>query len=83
MLNDSQKVVFKMLADNRPMYECLKEYLIDKFSIDQVSTQQTNDEIGMQVRARLEGIKTIESAFSEIASYKTSESRPEGGNPAR
>lgn len=83
MLSDSQKSVFKQVADNKAVFECLKEHLLSKFAINDVPLNQTDDHIGMMVRAKIDGARTIESVFTEIAAYKTLPTQQTGGNPAR
>lgn len=83
MLSDSQKAVFKMVADNKAMYECLKEFLLGKFALRADPQGLSDSELGAFTRAQYEGFKRIEAAFSEIASFKTQETYSEGVNPAR
>lgn len=83
MPNDSQKLVFKSFADNKAMFECLKEYLIGKFEERTDPTGLTNAELGEIARAQYVGLNKIYSAFAEIASFKTQDNKPEGTNPAR
>lgn len=83
MLNDSQKIVFRGVADNKATFECLKEFFQEKFQERIDPTGMTNEDIGAIGRAQWLGLKTVEDAFKEIASCKTIENKLEGINPAR
>ena len=82
MLSDSQKVVFQGVADNKAVFECLKEFLTEKFDARVVDDALTNEQLGAIARARYEGLKVIEAAFVEIAACRSVEKR-ESLNPAR
>lgn len=83
MLSDSQKAVFQTIADNKATFECLKEFLEGKFETRENPDGLTNEQLGAIARARYEGLKQIRSAFVEIASYKTTQTKAESVNPAR
>ena len=83
MLNDSQRAVFRMVADNRAMFECLKEFLELKFTGRIYSEGLTNEDLGAIARAQYEGLQRIEQAFTEIASCRSSVDNPTLDNPAR
>jgi hypothetical protein len=83
MLNDSQKTVFRGIADNKATFECLKEYLEEMFSLKNIRDDMTNEEMGAIARAKLDGQSVLRQAFIEIASCKTQETPLEGINPAR
>ena len=82
MLNDSQKSLFRYVADNRPLFEALKEFMQEKFSLRADPGGLTDQELGAFTRAQYDGLKRVEEAFVEIAACKSYESKAEGINPA-
>lgn len=83
MLNDSQKLVFRAIADNKAMFECLKEYLEGEFMSDINPDGLTNEQLGAIARAKFEGLKVITQAFAIIKSCKTVDKSLANINPAR
>ena len=75
--------ILKSVADNQLLLTTLREIIEDKFSIDDVNTNMTDDNLGMLVRARLTGLKAIDEAFKEIERYKTVKVSEPQPNPAR
>lgn len=72
-----------LIADNQLLFDELKACLTKQFSLDALDTTLSNEEIGARVRARLDGLKAVEDAFREIATYKTKTGAEKPQNPAR
>lgn len=83
MLNESQKAVFQMVADNKAMFECLKEYFQLRFSEKINSEGLTNEQLGAIARAQYEGLQKINQVFVEIESCKSVHNSIDTNNPAR
>lgn len=84
MLNESQKSLLKVVADNPALTEALKEVFNGLFSLEAIKTDVPNTELGEVVRARLEGARLVALAFREIATHKTfNPGRDTEKNPAR
>jgi hypothetical protein len=75
--------ILKALADNPALLEAVKKLLVDKFSVDTLSVNTSNEILGQAVRARLDGLRVVEEAFKEIAKYKSVPTLPERKNEAR
>ena len=82
MFSDPQKAVFSSLAENRALFEALKEHLMLQFESKVSAEGLTNEQLGAIARARYEGEKVINQVFNEIASLRKSETKTEGVNPA-
>ena len=82
MLNDSQKSVFRYFADNKPLFEAMKEFLQERFQLRAVPQGLSDTELGAFTRAQFEAQKRLDEAFTEIASCRSYESKSEGTNPA-
>ena len=65
------KEILKGLADNPNLMATVRKLIEDKFSVDSLVADQSDIVLGQMVRARLVGLKAVEEAFKEIASYKT------------
>jgi hypothetical protein len=64
--------VLKIIADNKVLLEALKEVFFKQFELKgSVTTTLSNDAIGQVVRARLDGLKLLESGFRELERHKT------------
>lgn len=84
MLNETQKGLLRPLADNPALFEAVKKVITDKFSLDMLHSNMLNETLGQLVRARLEGLKSVEDGFNEIALCRTTALRPdEEKNQAR
>lgn len=79
----SNKQILKIIADDLSLTTELKDLFGGFFTIDNLDTSKANNELGEQVRARLEGKKLLEAAFKELERYKTPETRKVSENPAR
>ena len=75
--------VLKIVADNPALLNALKTVILEQFSLEEVNTNMTNDNIGQLVRSRVEGMRRVEGAFREIEKYKTPKPSGGGKNPAR
>ena len=83
MLSETDKAILRGVADNPAMLEAIKKVIVGKFSVDEISTRQSNELMGQQIRARIEGLHLVEEAFREIAHCATTQLRVEVLNPAR
>ncbi len=83
MLNDTQRAVFRGLADNKPLFEALKELLVERFEAKIDPTGLTDQELGSLARAQFAGLKKVLDTFNEIASCKSVEKAEATYNPAR
>lgn len=72
----------KALADNPSLTKAVRDVLEKYFSTDKLTSDLADIELGQMVRARLVGLKAINDAFAEIASYRTQKKPPAGDNPA-
>jgi len=77
------KDLLRTFADNELLVQAVREVIEDKFFVDALSTEDTNEFLGQRVRARIEGLAKLDEAFTEIASFKTTPSSPKGSNPGR
>lgn len=75
--------ILKVIADNPALLQAVKETILKQFNLEVVTDDMTDEQIGQITRARTKGIQKVETAFSEIARYKTLSDKPPGGNPAR
>jgi len=68
------KELFKIIADNKNLFDLLKYTLLSKFDI--IISVDTRDDLvlGQMLRASLTGKEKVEEVFREIERYKT---RPE------
>lgn len=73
----------KTLANNPALLQALKEVILKEFNEDIYNGAMSNELLGQQVRARLEGKRRIEDVFYKIERYKTEANLPERNNPAR
>ena len=58
------------------------EIAITLVSFDRGLSQYTNQEVGEQLRACMEGKRLVEAAFRELETYRTEELKEEKINPA-
>ncbi len=77
------KNILSVLADNPQLLEALEKLLLKHFDLDQISLEQTNEEMGQAVRARLVGIYKVSQALKEIETHKTVKDSPAEDMPAR
>ena len=75
--------LLKAIADNPALFDALKSLLKKHFSLDDIGTTYDNETLGQMVRARVDGLKKLESAFKEIAGHATLKEKEELKNPGR
>ena len=75
--------ILKTIADNQALTEALKEVILKQFNEESVSTNLDNESLGQVTRARLDGIKKVNTAFIEIEKHRTVKEVPKEDNPAR
>lgn len=75
--------ILKIIADNPALIDALKKLLLEQFEIDTTPDTATDALLGQVYRAKLEGRKAVDRAFSEIRKYRTPTARTEMKNPAR
>lgn len=75
--------ILKTVADNPALTAELKELFYRFFTVDTLSLEGSNLEIGEVVRARLEGRRLLDTAFKELERYKAPEVRKLMENPGR
>lgn len=75
--------ILKNIADNPALLEALRKTLEKQFSLDNIDTSLTNDQMGEVVRARVDGLKMLDLAFKEIKRFKSVETKPAKINEAR
>jgi len=77
------KTVFKIIADNKALFDLLRYTLLSKFDI--IITSDTKDDVvlGQILRASLTGKEKIEEMFKEIEGHKTKAPEDIKTNPAR
>ncbi len=78
-----EKSILSIVADNPKLLEAVKEVFVKQFDLEKVSIEQTNEEMGQSVRARIVGLKMVDSALSEILTYKTLKEEKDAPMPAR
>ena len=76
------KQILANLANNPELLKAVKEVFLERFSIDGLTANASDELLGQAVRARLVGIKAVEDACREIESYKTAPQATEKDNPA-
>lgn len=75
--------ILKSLADNQALFDAVKAALVKKFDTGDLYHQDiTNEMLGQQVRARLEGLACVEELFREIARMKTGQPAQNRVNPS-
>lgn len=78
------KHILSLIADNKTLFETVKEVILKHFDILSPSDlRYNNEQLGAIVRAQLAGKQAVEDAFKEIAAHKTLEKRFETLNPGR
>lgn len=81
-----EESLLKQIADNPALLAAVKAKILepfDSFHLWQIGRDQTNDQLGAIIRARLEGLQLVEEGFKEIEKYKTVDVKPEAVNQAR
>jgi hypothetical protein len=77
------KNLFKIIADNKMLFDLLKYTLLSKFDI--ITTVDTESDIvlGQKLRASMTGKRNVEELFREIKSFETRAPENEKRNQAR
>jgi len=77
------KQLFKIIADNKMLFDLLKYTLLSKFDI--ITTVDAKDDVllGQMLRSSITGKQNIEDVFREIDSFKTKAPEQEKINQAR
>ena len=73
----------KVIADSPKLFQAVKELFEAQFSVDDLSTNLTDESLGQVVRARVEGLRKIKNALTEIEKHRTPKVEIEKDNPAR
>lgn len=82
-MNDTQRAILRSLADNKALFEALKEFLVEKFEAKIDPGTLSDAELGSVARAQFHGLKIILTSFHEISTCKSPKKRDETFNPAR
>lgn len=82
-MNDFDKDLLRIVADNPQLMEALKRAILRQFRLDNLGTNYPNEVLGQLTRSRLEGKELVELAFKDISHYKSHDKKPETHNPAR
>lgn len=69
--------ILKVIADNPLLIEELRKIFDAEFSDSLLEMGFSNERLGERVRARLEGLLRVETAFQKILAYQTPVSKPE------
>ncbi len=75
--------ILQIIADNKALFDAVEALLEEEFSLDGVSTDLSNEEMGQVVRARVDGIARVRAAFKKIEHFRSVEKKPTTQNPAR
>lgn len=78
--------LLKVIADDPALLKALKELLYSEFEVDYVSgadANKSNEDLGAVLRARLEGLRKVDSAFKKILQIKNPTENVDKKNPAR
>ena len=77
------KQIFKIIADNKMLFDLLKYTLISKFDIITTVDTESDTVLGQKLRASITGKKNVEELFREIKSFETKAPELEKRNQAR
>lgn len=75
--------ILKIVADNRELFNALKDGLEAEFSLDKIDTNMRNELIGEVMRSRIKGMEKVEKFFKKVELLRTLSDKPAGQNPAR
>lgn len=77
--------ILKGLADNPLLLEATKALFDKQFSLANLTLEGglTNEQIGQETRARIEGKKLVDEVFKEIERHKTVQAKAPSHNRAR
>ena len=75
--------VLSIVANNKALFDALKDVMKKQFDLDQIALEQSNEEMGQVVRARLVGLIKVEQGFRAIEQFKTEKESRVEPNPAR
>ena len=73
----------KLIADNQGLFDAVKQVIMKKFTVDDLTLDTSNESIGEEVRAVLVGRKKVEEAFVEISTHKTIKDDDDSIMPSR
>ena len=73
----------KLIADNQGLFDAVKQVIMKKFTVDDLTLDTSNESIGEEVRAVLVGRKKVEEAFVEISTHKTIKDDDDSVMPSR
>jgi len=82
MLNEQEKALLKIVADNEPVFRVVEKVFLSKFNTN-FDVSKNNSELGEILRARLEGQAQVKDALKEILGCRTVEVVKKPENPAR
>lgn len=74
--------ILKTLADNPSLTEAVRACITKYFSVDKLTSDVADIELGQMVRARLVGLQAVNDAFLEIARHKSAPKQEAKDNPA-
>lgn len=76
------KKILVNIADNAELFKAVKETVLEQFAETPYAEGASDELLGQLTRARISGIKRVESAFREIESFKSALKSPSKDNPA-
>jgi hypothetical protein len=77
------KQLFRIIADNKMLFDLLKYTLISKFDIITTVDTESDTVLGQKLRASITGKKNVEELFREIKGFETKAPESEKRNQAR
>ncbi len=79
-----KEAILKVIADNQPLLEALKEMVEAEFALgSSINQQMSNESIGQVMRARMDGLALMRNVFKKIERYRTGSTVKVGINPGR
>lgn len=80
---NQDKTQFKIIADNKSLFDLLKYTLLSKFDIITTADSEDDNVLGQKLRASIVGKRNVEELFREIKSFETKAPESEKRNQAR
>ena len=77
-----EKKILTNLANNPELLKAVKETVLEEFSETPYAEGASDELLGQITRARISGIKRVESAFRVIEGFKTGPQSTSKDNPA-
>lgn len=65
------KDILKIIADNHLLCETVRELIASYMKADNRTEGVSDVQLGQEYRAQLTGLRALDSAFRDIAKYKT------------